>query len=215
MPTLFNILLYAHIAAGSLGLLASVLVIALPKGNNQHRKLGNVFYVAMTANALLSLVLAVLHLEYFLFIVGIFTLYLVLSGKRILSLKIIDDTHQPIAFDWFLCGAMVLFGALFIGFGLYNVLYGNYFGTVFLVFGAISLSLVRQDILYFRGRIMRPNFWLTAHLTKMVAATIAAFTAFLVVNNTILPGVVAWLLPTVIGSALIAKWRRDHARKTI
>jgi hypothetical protein len=36
------------------------------------------------------------------------------------------------------------------------------------------------------------------HLQRMIGSFIAALTAFLVVNNNILPGIVAWLLPTII-----------------
>jgi hypothetical protein len=70
------------------------------------------------------------------------------------------------------------------------------------------LALSSGDIQYFRGKIIDKKYWIKTHLTKMMGSNIAAFTAFLVVNNKILPDIVAWLLPTAIGTFLIIKWRR-------
>ena len=48
----------------------------------------------------------------------------------------------------------------------------------------------------------------------MMGSYIAAMTAFIVVNNTILPEIVAWLLPTVIVTPLIIKWSRKYKIQT-
>jgi hypothetical protein len=105
---------------------------------------------------------------------------------------------------------MLLFGIGFVLFGGYLVLYKNYFGTVLLVFGVISILMVLQDFKNYQGKIEIKNFWLLVHIQRMIGAYIAATTAFLVVNNTVLPGVVAWLLPTVILVPLIFKWTRKY-----
>jgi type IV secretory pathway component VirB8 len=49
----------------------------------------------------------------------------------------------------------------------------------------------------------------------MIGAYIASITAFLVVNNTILPGVVAWLLPTAVLVPVLIKWSRKYAVKIV
>ncbi len=46
---------------------------------------------------------------------------------------------------------------------------------------------------------------MTLHLGNMMGAYIASFTAFLVVNE-VLPPLVGWLGPTVLGSFYIAYW---------
>jgi uncharacterized membrane protein len=206
---LFKLLLYTHIIAGSVGLLTGTLVMLLKKGDATHRRIGSIFYSAMTLNAIVSLILAQLHPNSFLFMVGIFSLYLILSGNRILKLKQIDENNQPNSVDWSLTYGMLIAGIAFIGLGSYQLWNNNLFGIVYWVFGGIGLGLVRQDFRFFKGQIEDKKYWLKTHLTKMMGGNVAAFTAFLVVNNTILPSVMAWLLPTLIGTLLIIKWRRN------
>jgi hypothetical protein len=47
----------------------------------------------------------------------------------------------------------------------------------------------------------------------MTGSYIASSTAFLVVNNTILPGIIAWLIPTVLLVPLIIMWSRKNEIK--
>ncbi|MEN9609406.1 MAG: hypothetical protein RLZZ628_220 [Bacteroidota bacterium] len=206
---LFKLLLYTHILAGSLGLLTGTFVMILKKGDATHRRIGSIFSYAMTLNAIVSLILAQMHPNPFLFIVGIFSLYLILSGNRILKLKQIDENHQPNALDWGLTYGMLIAGLAFVLLGSYQLWHNNLFGIVYWVFGSIGLGLVRQDFRFFKGQIEDKKYWLKTHLTKMMGGNVAAFTAFLVVNNTILPSVIAWLLPTFVGTLLIIKWRRN------
>ncbi len=145
--------------------------------------------------------------------IGIFSIYMISSGLRYLSLRKLYKGQSPETIDWILTLLMLLFGSiLFIGgiiqlVGLYSIMGNNYFGIVMIVFGAISLSMVRQDIRNYSGNIKYRNQYLQMHIIRMVGANIAAFTAFLVVNNhSILPNLVAWLLPTAIGAPIISYW---------
>ena len=105
---------------------------------------------------------------------------------------------------------MALFGSAFIVFGLLNLFNGKTFGIVFLVFGLISLLFVRQDWITFKGQSTIRNFFLTTHIQRMMGSYIASVTAFLVVNNDILPPVFVWLLPTVVIAPLITIWTRKY-----
>ena len=49
----------------------------------------------------------------------------------------------------------------------------------------------------------------------MVGTYIASITAFLVVNNTILPGLVVWLAPGVLLTPLIFYWININKAKVI
>ncbi|MCC7245639.1 MAG: hypothetical protein IT269_08175 [Saprospiraceae bacterium] len=205
---MFNLILALHILGGGISLIAGTLVLILKKGTPQHRFWGRIFYLGMVGSAVASLALAVLHPNAMLFCVGVFSLYLVLSGKRALYFWNQTDTRQPSAYDYLLTGSMILFGLVSIGKGVYGIFNDQQMGIVLAVFGGIGLRLSLADIRLFKRTQTAPSTWLAAHISKMIGGYIAATTAFLVVNNTVLPALVSWLLPTVIGTVLIAKWRR-------
>ena len=104
---------------------------------------------------------------------------------------------------------MLLFGLAFIAFGIKLFLQQEKFGIVFVVFGFISLRFMYTDWQNYTGKAKEKNYWLLAHLQRMTGAYIASLTAFLVVNK-ILPGIIVWLLPTVILTPLIIVWTRKY-----
>ena len=112
-----------------------------------------------------------------------------------------------------LTSAMILFALFFIVYGITLLINHINFGIVLLVFGLISIQMVRMDINVYRGNIKFKNYWLLMHIQRMTGGYIAAFTAFLVVNNTYLPGIVAWLAPTVIFVPLIFYWSKKMQLK--
>jgi len=214
MELLYKIFLYGHIAAGTLALLSGTVSLIRRKGDSKHRFIGNIFLYNMLAVGASAFFMAVYRPNLFLFMVGIFSTYLVSTGARILYLKHLLEGQKPLVIDWLLSLAMFGFGLAFIISGIRNILEGNYLGITYLVFGSIGLALVLQDIALYFGKITKKNYWLYMHISRMVAGNIAAFTAFLVVNNTVLPALVAWLLPTVIGTILISYYQTLYRRKT-
>lgn len=203
----FKFLLIFHIVGGTLSLLLGSFILARKKGNRQHKLIGNIYFFAMLMTAMVALPMSYLHTNYFLFIIAVFTSYMLLSGKRYVH----KTGVTPILFaDWLLTVLMLVFAVLFVGLGSMNLYQGNYFGVVFIVFGAIGLLFVYQDYINFTGKSNVKNFGLTTHLQRMIGSYIASATAFLVVNNTILPGIVAWLLPTVIIVPFIIRWTRKY-----
>ena len=212
MASLFQTLLIIHIICGTTGLLLGSYILFAKKGDTLHKKTGIVFFYAMVINALVSLVLANIHPNVFLFIVGIFSLYMLFTGKRYLQKKSIADVQRS---DRRILGLMLLFGIGFIGLGIFYIVKGSNFGFVPIVFGFISLLFVRQDYKNFKGLSTVKNFWLITHLQRMIGAYIAAVTAFLVVNNTLLPSIFAWLLPTAVLTPLIIRWSRKYGKQTI
>jgi uncharacterized membrane protein len=206
--TVFKVLLIIHIAGGSTSLLLGLYMLLAKKGDQRHKLIGKVYFIAMLAAALVALPMAYLHTNYFLFIIGVFTAYMLLSGKRSLRKKQASDVAVA---DWILTVVMLLFGLGFITLGAILLLQSNLFGIVLVVFGSISLVFVYQDFVNFRGQSKLKNFGLTTHLQRMIGSYIASVTAFLVVNNTILPGFIAWLIPTVVLVPLILRWSRKYA----
>lgn len=207
---LFNTLLVFHIAGGSIGLLIGSIVMMLKKGDKNHVRLGNIYFYSLLLSAIVSFPMSYLHSNWFLFIVGVFTSYMLLTGKSYLDKRTSAEVKVT---DWILAGTMLLFGLGFLGIGLLNVFKGVYFGIVLIVFGAISLSFVLQDWANFTGRARVKNFWLTTHLQRMIGSYIASATAFIVVNNHVIPGVIAWLLPTIVLTPLIGIWTKKYMVK--
>ncbi|TVR77746.1 MAG: DUF2306 domain-containing protein [Chitinophagaceae bacterium] len=200
----------AHIFFGGISLVIGLFILLIKKGDKRHKSIGNIFFYAMILTVFSAFIMTYLRPNYFLFIVGVFTAYMLLSGKRYLKKKKITDVKH---IDWLLTFIMLLFGAAFIAFGFYLVFKSNFFGIVFLVFGVISLVFVYQDYLNFKGKAGVKNYWLVTHFQRMIGSYIATITAFLVVNNTFLPGVIAWLLPTAILVPLIIFWSRKYEIK--
>lgn len=218
MVTAFKIFLIIHIASGSTGLLAGLINIIQKKGGERHKLIGRVFYFSMLMAGFSSLVLSCLHPNYFLFMVGLFTLYMVSSGKRYLKHKIIE-TQGIENVDWAISIIMLIGGLLFVGLGIWFILNANLFGLVFVVFGSLGLLFVYQDFLYFNKKSSIINYWLIGHIQRMTGAFIASITAFLVVNAKyfpdIIPGFVYWILPTIIFTPLIVKWSKKHQIKIL
>jgi uncharacterized membrane protein len=207
---LFKPLLIIHIIGGSLSLVLGTVVLMIKKGTARHKLLGRIFYYAMLIAAIVSMPMSYLHPNYFLFIIGVFTSFMLLSGRRYMVNK-----GKPEWQDWLLTSLMLVLAMAFIGFGGYHMIRGDSFGLVFLVFGSVSLLFVYHDWTNFTGRSKISNYYLTTHLQRMLGSYIASVTAFLVVNNTILPPMIAWLLPTAAVTPLIVTWSRKHKKIAI
>jgi uncharacterized membrane protein len=210
MEHFFKVLLYIHIAAGSVSLIAGSINIFRSKGDKVHKTVGLFFLYGMLINGFAGLLMSLIHINYFLLIIAVFSIYMVTTGQRFLNLKKLNASQKPEAIDWIVSSLMLLFGIGFIGFGGYLIVSANYFGIVPLIFGLISILMVLQDFRNYKGKTNSKNFWLLVHIQRMMGSYIAAVTAFLVVNNTILPSIVAWLLPALIVVPLIFKWSRKN-----
>lgn len=214
-----TLLIIIHAVAGGIALFAGPGALATLKGGRAHRMFGKIFFFAMLVTASLALIVANLpgHKNFFLFTIGIFSLYMVSTGYRYLSLDTLHKGQKPLVIDWALTTMMALFCLVLIGggasqlAGIYSFMYNTSFGVVMIVFGVFSLGMVWQDINGYRGKIQYRNHQILVHISRMVGANIAAFTAFLVVNNNnILPNLVAWLLPTAIGVPISIYWQNKQ-----
>lgn len=193
--SLFKILLAIHIVCGGASLLLGAYILAVKKGSRRHRLFGSVYFYAMLLAAIMALLMSCIHPNYFLFIIGVLTAYLLLSGRRYIHKK---AGQGPSIYDWSLTVIILLFGLALILLGVYNIIGSNLFGIVFVVFGSGAIFFAYQDWQHFRGKAKIKNYYLTTHLQRMTGSYIAALTAFLVVNNKILPGILAWLLPSLV-----------------
>lgn len=214
MKAIFNFFLIAHIVAGSLGLISGTINIIGKKGGKRHKLVGNLFFYSMVVTGCSSILLATLHINAFLLIVGVWTLYLTLTGKRYLAFKLKE--HKPQLVDWIISFGLLLTSLAFISWGIL-LLKNNMAGVVLIVFGLLALRFCYTDYKNYRGNTHYENYWLIGHFQRMTGSYIAALTAFLVVNYQYFPlifsGFIIWLFPTLIFVPFIVVWTRKYKRK--
>lgn len=207
MEEVFRYLLMLHIAGGGAGLLAGTISAAVKKGGPLHVWCGKVFSIGMILASISALVLSNMpgHHSLFLFAVGGFSLYMVLTGHRMIYLKrALRQSHQPMGFIDLL---ITLFGICFAIFLVYQSVLGlragNTFSVVPGVFGGVCLSFAYADVQLLLGKHALKQKWMYHHIVRMMGALIASYTAVLVVNVQINMQWILWLLPTAIGSIFI------------
>lgn len=203
MEDTIQILIYTHVALGGIALLSGAIALSVKKGGAVHKKSGKIFFYTMLISALISLLIAVLpnHENPFLFSIGVFSSYFLLSGYRSLQFKR-KNIHLNI--DKILAYSIIFVGAMMLLYPI--VLYGK-LNIILTVFGIVAIIFGLRDLMLFRQIETLKKKWLSLHLGKMTGGYIAAVSAFFVVNN-ILPGVWNWFTPGVVGGFYIAYWIR-------
>ena len=163
------------------------------KGDRIHKLTVKIFTLAMVSTGLSAFYLSFVHPNLFLFIMGIFTIYL----------KKVHQGQKTQLFDTILSSVMFLCSLIFFYIGIKYLIAKVVFGIVFALFGMVSLRLCYIDYKVYTRKITDKMFGIKNHIGRMTGAYIAACTAFLVVNNTFLPPVLAWSLPGIIGGIFI------------
>ena len=205
---MYRILLSIHIAAGFTALIAAVVAGLTPKGARSHVYAGRVFVIGMAVVFLTALPMTVMKPNLFLLLIAVFSFYLAASGW----LRARNRSGIPVPAEWIAAVAMVLAAVAMGGRGIAMLTMGSSMGTVLLVFGGIGGVLALRDMQSLRSQRYRGTVRIAAHLTRMLAGTIAAVTAFAVVNVRIEPMVVVWLAPTVVLTPVIVYWNRRVRR---
>ena len=102
METIFTILLIIHILAGSIGLLTGTINIIKKKGDKAHKSVGKFFFYSRLINGFAGFIMSLIHRNDFLLIVAVFSIYMVATGQRFLSLKQLNKEQKPKATAWIL-----------------------------------------------------------------------------------------------------------------
>ncbi|MBK9149994.1 MAG: hypothetical protein IPM26_03020 [Saprospiraceae bacterium] len=201
-----QLVLLCHIISGASALLTGTINIVRKKGGRLHSQVGMIFFWSMILTSVFAIMLATLRPNPFLLLIGIFSLYLTVSGQRMIRYQ----EYQSKLSQKILHGVSALAATGLIIYSIYLLMNLKSFGLVPLTFGLIMLTLIRQEILLknisFAKRVK-------LHIGRITGAYIAALTAFLVVNNTFLPGWLAWMLPTAIIVPLILRWSKLYEDK--
>ena len=195
------ILLAVHIAAGSVSLATAGVALVTAKGGRWHVLAGRVYAVGMTVVFVTAIPLAILADSIFLFLIALFSFYLVFAGWRFARNR--QRRARPV--DWIAVSAIGVTGLAMWGYAVVIGLSGSGQWVTLVVFGGIALALGLVDAKFHRDqpggqrRVAR-------HLTNMMAGTIATITAVTVVNVEMDPVWVPWILPTVVITPLIVWW---------
>lgn len=141
---IFTFFLILHIAGGSIGLLTGMLVLSLTKGKKLHKALGTLFVFGMMTAGISSLALAIMHPNPFLFMIGVFTLYMTGTGVRFIKSKLSNPNLAP--FDRILQIGTGISGIILIGRGAKLLFTGSIFGVVLITFGGIGMAMLVFDL---------------------------------------------------------------------
>lgn len=203
MEQIIRILIYIHAFFGGLGLLTGIISIIVKKGAINHKKAGKVFSYSMMISSLISLFIARMpnHKNLFLFLIGIFTIYLVLSGNRALTLK---SKTKADNMDKSISGIMLLTSIIMLFIG---VVHRSDNSNLYIFFGCFGGFMTFKDFRTFKTFIENKNAWIKSHVGRMVGALIASVTAFMVAGLHIGTTLV-WITPTILGTVYIVYWTR-------
>ncbi len=210
---LFKILLVIHIIAGSIAFLVAPIALIVKKGSQNHRRWGRVFFWSMTVVAITAGIMAPMHENLFLTLVAVFSFYLAFSGYRAIYRKTAFRTGKAAFIDWFFALLNGLFSGTLFVFGLTRL--STPFGIISTVFGTLGLLMTIKDIASFVRPSNDKHKWFFSHITGMIAAYIAAVSAFSAVNLNFewLPTAIQWLWPTILGVPLISRYINSYKQK--
>ncbi|PKH52889.1 DUF2306 domain-containing protein [Tenacibaculum sp. Bg11-29] len=210
MEKTIQILIYIHAVFGGISLLTGFISMLAKKGKTIHKKSGLLFFYTMMLSGIIAMVVAVLpkHVSPFLFAVGIFSLYFVLTGKRALNFKI----EKPnLRIDKWISKIMILTGILMI---LLPIVLTKSINIILVAFAIIGIIFSVRDLILFEKPERLRKGWLKLHLGKMIGGYISAATAFVVVNE-FFPSFYGWFIPGIIGGFIITYWMRKMNKKTV
>jgi hypothetical protein len=169
----------------------------------------------MGLSAFISLIIARMpgHENNFLFAIGIFTNYMILSGYNVLSFKG-GQKKRAGFFDITVSGGMLLVSGWMLIQGILSMVRSSDTGILYIVFGGIGFLLSLGDFQFFRKPNRSRTGWLTSHIGRMCGAFIASVTAFIVAGLE-LNALVYWIAPTVVGNIYIWYWIKRIKGKAI
>lgn len=204
-----SILISLHVFSGTVALVLGTILAILKKGDKRHRLLGKIYVYAMIGVFITALIRSIQTGNQFLLAVAFFSITLTLSALISIRGKINVDSILPrsIAIIAFLAGLGLIVQGFWDPFS-----FQFRFNLIPLIFGIISCWVGIGDWQN-ASREFQYFVQLEAHITRMGGSLISTWTAFIVVNNTLLPPVVAWLLPTLIGSVCISFAVSKYIRK--
>ncbi|CAM3070892.1 hypothetical protein [Flavobacterium frigoris] len=109
--------------------------------------MGKLFSIGMIKSSIISLPICCMpkHQNIFLFLIGLFSIYLVLSGNRALTFK---RKMKGNLIDQLISGIMLLFSVVMVALGIYFQLNSLENGILFTFFGGFGLFMTIKDFAF-------------------------------------------------------------------
>ncbi|WP_051907872.1 hypothetical protein [Flavimarina sp. Hel_I_48] len=214
MEQSITIAIYVHAFFGGIGLIAGTISFLVKKGSKSHLLAGKWFSIGMIISSLISIPVAWIpgHKNMFLFLIALFTIYLVLAGNRALTFKPIFKKTSATLIDKLISGSMMLFAMVMIGVGILGLIQDGQNAVLFLFFGLFGLGFAIKDFRFYKNPAADTSKWLVNHLARIIGAYIASITAFMVAGLNF-DNLAAWMLPTLIGTGAIIYWTRRVGKR--
>ena len=176
MEQTIQILIYIHAFFGGIGLITGMISIFVKKGGFKHKKTGKIFSISMIISSMISLVVARMpnHENLFLFLIGIFTIYMILAGNRALTLRNKIKSKA----DWIdklVSGAMLLTSICMLVIGIIGMIQKIDNSVLYIFFGGFGAFMTIRDFQTFKTFTEKKNAWLINHLGRMIGAICIAF----------------------------------------
>ncbi|MGB0524591.1 MAG: hypothetical protein ACPGJS_16580 [Flammeovirgaceae bacterium] len=217
MEITLKVLLFIHVLAGFIALLAGAIAVVTKKGGTAHRKWGMVYFWGMLVVFITAVILSTFKFIPFLFMIAFFSFYQVFSGYRILFLKQLYSDQKPKWIDWLSAGISLCSSILFMVWGGYHLVEhpASFFPKLAIGFGVGGILITYTNTKPFFIKPKNKQFWWFHHLNNMMGGLIATTTAFSTTIFGILEinSVFVWLWPTLIGVPLIRWWNRSYRKK--
>ncbi|MEM9338928.1 MAG: hypothetical protein AAGA66_09385 [Bacteroidota bacterium] len=207
-------LIFSHIFCGGTVLLLGLINFINRKGSKNHRILGKIYVGAMWWICLSALlIISFYRFNTFLMVIAVLTFYSSFTGVRVLRRKKIGSEKW---YDWAVAFLTSLFGLGLLIYSAYLFAYASvaYLAVLCAVFGTFTMTAGFRDLKFFFNKTSsQAKWWLYQHVGAISGSYIAAVTAFAVQNPDLFLSEssyqwLLWILPSVIGSPLIAMKNR-------
>ena len=130
---------------GGIALFCGLVALVATKGSGTHKRFGKVFFYAMLTSTIISVVISNMpnHESSFLFSIGIFSSYFLISGYRSVKFKV---SKPNLIVDRFIAVIIVLMGLAMI---LHPIFLTQKLNIVLTVFGLVGMIFGSRDLFWF------------------------------------------------------------------
>jgi hypothetical protein len=204
-----------HVVAGTIVLVVAPVALLALKGGRTHRRAGVAFASAMAVVLVTAAFMWQAKGHVFLLVLDVVCAYLVFEGFRVIARRrrvasdpIADRFDIAAAALVLVCAIALVAIALVAQTPLMRGIAGILIGLA-----AIAATFAALDLRAVAARVQTRLGSLLLHISAMMAAYISAVTAFCVINFHGVPMSLRWIVPSLLGSTIIAYFSMQYRLK--